>query len=215
MQGTRRLARIGIYGGTFDPVHIGHLLLAEQCREQCQLDEVWFVPAAHSPFKSPADQTDGEHRLAMLRAAIAPYPQFRALRWELDRPGPSWTVDTLEFLHAENPARELFLLVGADSLRSLHLWRSPARIAELATLVGVNRGDRPLPPADLLQQSLGHPAANLKLISMPGLDVSATDIRDRLRSGRSARVLTPDVVLDYAREHGLYRPAATLPAIDV
>lgn len=195
------MARIGIYGGTFDPIHLGHLILAEQCREQCALDEVWFVPAAHSPFKSGVDQTPGEQRLALVKAAIADHPALRVSRCELDRSGPSWTVDTLEILHAENPARELFLLMGADSLQSLPLWHRPERIAELATIVGVNRGDRPLPDLN----SLGHLAGRVRIVTMPGIDLSATEIRERVRAGRSIRYLVPAAVEQLIGELGLYR----------
>lgn len=195
------MARIGIYGGTFDPIHLGHLILAEQCREQCGLDEVWFVPAAHSPFKSGVDQTPGEQRLALVQAAIADHPAFRVSRCELDRSGPSWTVDTLEILHAENPARELFLLMGADSLQSLPLWHRPERIAELATIVGVNRGDRPLPDLN----SLGDLADRVRIVTMPGIDLSATEIRERVRTGRSIRYLVPAAVEQLIGELGLYR----------
>lgn len=182
-------------------MHLGHLILAEQCRDQCALDEVWFVPAAHSPFKSGVDQTPGEQRLALVQAAIADHPAFRVSRCELDRSGPSWTVDTLEILHAENPARELFLLMGADSLQSLPLWHRPERIAELATIVGVNRGDRPLPDLN----SLGQLAGRVRIVTMPGIDLSATEIRERVRTGRSIRYLVPAAVEQLIGELGLYR----------
>jgi nicotinate-nucleotide adenylyltransferase len=197
------VARIGIYGGTFDPIHIGHLILAEQCREQCGLDEVWFVPAAHSPFKSPVEQTPAEQRYRLVSVAIADHPALRVSRCELDRSGPSWTVDTLEILHAENPGRELFLLMGADSLESFPQWHRPERIAELATIIGVNRGDRPLPELS----SLGKLAERVRIVKMPGIDISATDIRERVRTGRSIRYLVPAAVERLIVELGLYRPA--------
>lgn len=198
------MARIGIYGGTFDPIHIGHLILAEQCREQCELDEVWFVPAAQSPFKSPAEQTPAEQRYGLVAVAIAVHPDFRVSRCELDRGGPSWTVDTLEILHAENPGRELFLLMGADSLQSFPQWRQPERIAELATIVGVNRGDRPLPELS----PLGKLADRVRIVKMPGIDISATDIRERVRTGRSIRYLVPAAVERRIDFEGMYRPTA-------
>lgn len=198
------MARIGIYGGTFDPIHIGHLILAEQCREQCELDEVWFVPAAQSPFKTLADQTPGEQRHALVAAAIADHPAFRVSRCELDRSGPSWTVDTLEIVHAENPGRELYLLMGADSLENFPQWHRPERIAELATIVGVNRGDRPLPALS----PLGKLAERVRIVTMPGIDISATGIRERVRTGRSIRYLVPAAVERRIDFEGMYRPTA-------
>lgn len=198
------MARVGIYGGTFDPIHLGHLILAEQCREQCGLDEVWFVPAGQSPFKTLTLQTPGEQRYGLVDVAISVHPAFRASPCELDRGGPSWTVDTLEILHAEDPERELFLLMGADSLESFSQWHRPERIAELATIVGVNRGDRPLP--DLAP--LGNLAGRVRIVTMPGIDISATDIRERVRTGRSIRYLVPAAVERRIIELGLYRPEA-------
>src|SRR4051794_34655399 len=138
------IMRLGIFGGTFDPIHLGHLVLAEQCREQCQLDEVWFVPAAQPPHKLSAAITPAKPRCDMIEFAIAGNSAFRLCHIELNRDGPSFTVTTLEQLHTEGPTRELFLLIGADSLRDLSHWREPARIMELATIVAVNRGDGPL-----------------------------------------------------------------------
>jgi nicotinate-nucleotide adenylyltransferase len=137
--------RLGLFGGTFDPVHYGHLVLAEQCREQCALDEVWFLPAGSPPHKADAAITDGKHRAEMLELATAGMPRFRVNRMELSRAGKTYTVDTLTQLHTEDAGRELFFLIGADSLGDLPTWRQPQRISELATIVAVNRGERPLP----------------------------------------------------------------------
>jgi nicotinate-nucleotide adenylyltransferase len=131
--------RLGIYGGTFDPVHYGHLLLAETCREQLKLDEVRFVPAATPPHKTALRITDGHARADMLRLALSGYPEFVVDRRELKRKGASFTVDTLSEFAAEFPDAELFFLAGADSLRDLLTWREPERITQLATLVACNR----------------------------------------------------------------------------
>lgn len=135
--------RLGIYGGTFDPIHYGHLLLAECCREQCQLDQVWFMPAEVPPHKQAQPLTAGRQRVEMLQLAIGGHEAFAVSRLELERGGVSFTVDTLAQLHQEDPTRELFLLLGADSLLDLPNWREPERICSLATLVVVGRPGRP------------------------------------------------------------------------
>ena len=219
--------RLGIFGGTFDPIHVGHLVLAEQCREQCQLDEVWFVPAALPPHKRGAIISPAKTRCEMIEFAIAGNPQFKLSRIELDRTGPSYTVTTLEQLHAEDPTRELFLLVGADSIRDLPTWYQPQRILELATVVAVNRGRDSLAgekgpsagaspshdsgslTASTSQLPSTSPMASLiaervRFVQMPGIDISATDIRQRVSEGRSIRYLVPRAVEAYIREHGVY-----------
>lgn len=198
--------RLGIFGGTFDPIHMGHLVLAEQCREQCQLDEVWFVPAAQPPHKLSAAITPAKPRCDMIEFAIAGNSAFRLSPIELDRDGPSFTVTTLEQLHVEDPTRELFLLIGADSLRDLAHWREPTRIMELATIVAVNRGDRPLPDRSELIAVCGDFAEKrIVSVTMPGIDLSATDIRTRISTGKSIRYLVPRAVEAFIREHSLYR----------
>lgn len=197
--------RIGIFGGTFDPVHLGHLVLAEQCREQCRLDEVWFVPARVPPHKSRTDISPAEHRVAMLEFAIAGHERFRIQRIELNRAGPSFTVETLQQFHDESPDWELFLLLGADSVHDLPTWREPHRILQLATVVAVNRGDRPGFSAEKLA---GHftqaELQRIVTVQMPGLDISSSDIRQRVRESRSVRYLVPRAVEVYIAERGLY-----------
>src|SRR5262245_55855478 len=123
--------RLGIFGGTFDPVHYGHLLAAEQCREQCRLDEVWFVPAAIPPHKTSVGISPGKARAEMLELAVAGLPQFRVSRMELEREGPSYTVDTLAALRQDDPTRELLLILGADSLDDISLWCDTQRLTEV------------------------------------------------------------------------------------
>ena len=193
--------RFGIYGGTFDPVHYGHLLAAEQCREQCRLDQVWFIPAASPPHKQDLTITAGERRAEMLELAVAGMPQFAVNRTELKRQGPSYTVDTLAELRDEDPDRELFLLIGADSVDEFPTWREPRRIADLATLVVINRG-RTAP--DLTRLSECCASREPIVVQMPGIDLSATDIRQRVRSAQSIRFMTPRAVEVYIHEHRLY-----------
>lgn len=197
--------RIGIYGGTFDPVHVGHLVLAEQAREQGRLDEVWFMPAGTPPHKFRDDLTPAKHRLAMLEFALAGHESFRILRIELDRRGPSFTVETLEQLHREHPQHEWSLLMGADSVHDLPTWREPNRILQLATVIAVNRGDRPaMNLADLADHFSADEILRITPIAMPGIDISSSEIRQRVRSGKSIRFLVPRAVEVYITEHRLY-----------
>lgn len=197
--------RIGIYGGTFDPVHQGHLVLAEQCREQAKLDEVWFMPAGTPPHKFRGDLTPAAHRLAMLEFAVAGHEKFRISRMELDRSGPSFTVETLQQLNRAHPQHEWSLLMGADSVHDLPTWREPKRILQLATVIAVNRGDRPaINLADLTDLFSADEIRRIAPITMPGIEISSSDIRERVRSERSIRFLVPRAVEVYIAEHRLY-----------
>ena len=202
--------RIGIYGGTFDPVHYGHLILAETCREACRLDEVWFIPAQISPHKLDAKVSPPVARVDMLEFALAALPEFKVVRMEVDRPGPSYTVETLEQIQKDRPDDELFLLMGADSVTDFPTWREPGRIAELATLVVVNRGrEAPKPlPVDLVRPG----GRGVLEVTMPGIDLSASDIRNRVAEGKSLRFLVPRPVEHYIREKRLYLPSESVSA---
>jgi nicotinate-nucleotide adenylyltransferase len=203
--------RLGLLGGTFDPIHYGHLLLAERCREECGLDRVWFLPAGLPPHKAGEAITAGAQRAEMVEFAIAGHSQFEVNRMELARAGRSFTVDTLREIHAEDPSRELFFLIGADSLAELPTWRDPAGIVELATIVAVNRGDRPAPDLDAARRTLGKAVADrIRLVTMPGIDLSSTDIRRRVREGKSIRYMTPRPCEVYIHEHGLYKGEAQM-----
>lgn len=195
--------RLGIFGGAFDPVHNGHLLVAEQCREQCGLDEVWFVPTRIPPHKDAADLSPDNDRLEMLNLATAGMSEFVVSRVELDRDETSWTVDTLERLQSGRPDDELFLLIGADSLRDFPTWREPQRIAELATLVVVNRGD--VGSDSFVSDLAAESRSAVRQVSIPGVDFAATDIRSRIARGQSIRFMVPRSVEEYIRQHGLYR----------
>lgn len=197
--------RIGIYGGTFDPIHLGHLVLAEQCRERCRLDEVWFIPAGSPPHKAENDISPPQRRLEMLELAIAGHDRFRVQTLELHRPGPSFTVDTLQHFHDEHPDRELFLLLGADSVADLPTWREPQRIFQLATVVAVNRGDSSPIDRSIVSENFGKDVAERIIsVQMPGLEIASRDIRQRVNSGRSIRYLVPRAVEVYIAQHRLY-----------
>lgn len=197
--------KLGIFGGTFDPVHYGHLLLAETCRQELQLDSVRFIPAGSPPHKTTADITDGHARADMLRLAVSGYPEYVVDRRELKRRGPSYTVDTLAELKQEFPQAQLYFLMGADSLRDVPSWREPERITQLATIVAVNRPGLPVPDADVVRQWCGDVLAQrIQVLSMPGTDVAATDLRERIRNGKGLRFLTPKAVEAFIDEHRLY-----------
>ncbi len=198
--------RLGVFGGTFDPVHWGHLLIAEQCREQCELDQVWLLPAGDPPHKTGSAISTGKQRAEMLDFATAGHESLIVNRMELSREGKTFTVDTLRQLREERPEDELFFLIGADSLHDLPDWREPERIVELATIVAVNRGDRPLPSEADLNRQLGEAiASRVKLVMMPGIDLSSSDIRRRVREGKSIRFMVPRAVEAYIKEQKLYQ----------
>ena len=200
--------RIGIFGGSFDPVHYGHLLLAELCRESCRLDEVRFVPAAISPHKFGHDRAADEHRLAMLNLAIGGHPSLVAWDVELQRGGVSYTVETLRALLEQCPNDELFFLMGADSLFDFPNWREPEEICQLATLVVVDRpGSKPVDFGVLTEIASADRIAAFKehVVRMPQIDISSSGIRKRIVAGESIRFQTPRAVEQYIRTEGLYR----------
>lgn len=202
--------KVGLFGGSFDPVHLGHLLLAEWCRERCGLDEVRFLPAGDPPHKATGTLSPARDRAEMLDLAVAGIPEFVVDRREFAREGKSYTVDTLTEFAAEHPGVEPHFLVGGDSLADLPTWREPGRILELATIVAVNRGERPLPSLDELVARLGPVAwERIRLISMPAIELSSTDIRNAVREGRSVRFQVPRAVEVLLRERRLYSQEGT------
>ncbi|SIO28928.1 nicotinate-nucleotide adenylyltransferase [Singulisphaera sp. GP187] len=199
--------RLGLFGGTFDPIHLGHLILAEKCREACRLDRVWFVVAGAPPHK-PGDRTSVAHRLEMARIAVAGHPAFEVSEIEAHRPGPHYSVETLEAVHAERPGDDLFFLVGADSLADLPHWREPARIARLATVVVVNRPgidrDVEADPAP----DFGPEAKPLVSVTIPPIGIASHNLRHCRAEGRSIRYQVPRGVEAYIEAQGLYQPTA-------
>ena len=188
--------RLGVFGGAFDPVHTGHLVLASECRQQLALDAVWLVPSGSPPHKDPGGLADAGTRVEMLELATAGDPELVVSRIEIDRDGVSYTVDTLETIAASDPGCELFLLLGADSVADLANWYQPERICELARVVAVNRGGTTSKTAVT--------GCRVEEVTMPAIDVSSRDIRHRIRQGRSIRHLVPRAVEAYLDEHALY-----------
>ena len=202
--------RIGLYGGSFDPVHHAHLTLAEQAREQLRLDEVRFVPNNVSPFKADRTPTLGKKRAEMLEAATAGNPAFTVSRVEVKRAGPSYTADTVGRIAADEPEAELFLLLGADSLPQFPRWHEPQRIVARCRLAVAPRPGHPPDYgvlADLLDAGELRATA-ARTITMPLLAISSRDLRRRVAQGRSIRYLVPPAVEAYIAAAGFYREEA-------
>jgi nicotinate-nucleotide adenylyltransferase len=206
--------RLGIFGGSFDPVHNGHLRLTRECQRQAALDEVWFTPVAIQPLKKEGPQASNNHRVEMLNRAIEselgepgrPRPRlsWRVCTLEIDRGGLSYTVDTLQRIHDELPDAELFFMVGADALRDVPHWREPEEIFRLSTPLVVSRPGQPIPDLSALggfcsERNKPH------LVEIEPIDVSSSEIRGRIAKGDPIDGLTPRAVADYIAEHGLYR----------
>ena len=200
--------RIGVLGGTFDPIHYGHLLLAECCREQARLDEVWFLPTPQSPHKLHQQAAAAEQRVEMLELAIAGHAAFRVSRYEVDRGGVNFTVETLAHFAVEDPTRELFFLMGADALFDLPNWREPAEICRLAVPLVVRRSGQAEPDFGVLAGLVSPERLQLiaaSQVEMPRVELSATDIRRRVAAGQSIRYRTPRAVEKYIETHGLWK----------
>lgn len=204
--------RIGVFGGSFDPVHIGHLLAAECCREQAGLDRVLFVPAAIQPHKQHRQLASGQHRMEMLALATGGHGAFAVSSDELDRGGVSYTVDTLERLKARHPGDELLLILGPDAFLGLPTWREPKRILELAGIVAVERESlddfsgtvsraalEPLLGRDRLDRVIA------ERVRLPAIGIRASDLRAAVAAGKSIRYRTPRAVEQYIAAQGLYR----------
>jgi nicotinate-nucleotide adenylyltransferase len=211
-----------LFGGTFNPVHYGHLLLADEVRELLGVDRVLFVPAAVPPHKAPGQVAPAADRFAMVRLAIAGRPAFAVSDIELTRPGPSYTVETLEALAL--PRESLFLIVGSETFLDLLSWRTPRRVAELARLVVVPRAGSAFDPEsaaalkvlrEIGEERFAHltgggvPPDGVLIAHVTSLPVSASDLRARVREGRSLAFRLPDAVIAHIERTGLYRGEGT------
>lgn len=196
---------LGILGGTFDPIHLGHLHIAEAVYDQIALDEIVFIPAFVPPHKLGQDYAPAQHRYAMTELAVRSFPHFTVSDMELRRSGVSYTIDTLRELHELYPERELYFIIGADSVAQLHTWHSIEEMLELATFVAAGRpGYEGV--MDEVVRHLGKQAAeHILLLHTPEYDISSTEIRTRIRSGSSLAGLVPAEVEHYIKEHGLYK----------
>ncbi|MBI4339046.1 MAG: nicotinate-nucleotide adenylyltransferase [Chloroflexi bacterium] len=197
--------RIGILGGTFDPVHLAHLIIAEEARERLDLEQVLFIPVGDPWLREEKPATPPRQRLAIVELAVRSNPYFHASDIEVCRPGPTYTVDTLEALHREwGPGAEAFFILGLDTLLELPRWRKPERLVELCTLVAFLRPGYPVERVEAVQAALPGLRDRLRLLEGPLIGISGTEVRRRVALGRSIRYLVPEPVEEFIREEGLY-----------
>ncbi len=201
--------RIGIFGGSFDPIHLGHLILAEQCREQTNLDQVWFVPCSLGPHKKDGAHSTDRQRVEMIELALSGHMPFVLSKIEIERGGVSYTVDTLNQIRESNPDDELFLLMGDDSLESFDSWREPSEICELAVPLIVNRPGSGDVDLSVLKKYVDENRFELfesSVISSPRVQISSSEIRRRVGEGKSIRYLTSRPVEKYIETQKLFLP---------
>lgn len=198
--GSHTSRRIGVMGGTFDPIHHGHLVAASEVQSVFNLDEVIFVPTATQPFKKGRRVTSPEHRYLMTVIATASNPRFTVSRVDIDRGGTTYTIDTLRDLHRERPNSEFFFITGADALRKIMEWKDTDELFELAHFVGVTRPGHELTGGTA-------PKGAVSLIEVPALAISSTEVRTRSSAHRPVWYLVPDGVVQYINKYGLYLDA--------
>lgn len=194
--------RLGVMGGTFDPIHYGHLVTAEEAQVQFALDEVVFVPTGQPWMKQDREVSAPEDRYLMTVIATASNPKFRVSRIEIDREGPTYAVDTLRMLASEHPDAELYFITGADAMLEILEWKDPEEVLSLAHFIAATR-----PGYDLTRFESAVPTRrpNVSRMSIPALAISSTDIRERVREGRPIRYLVPEGVKSYVEKADLYR----------
>lgn len=197
------MTAIGVMGGTFDPIHIGHLAIGEEAREALSLDLVLFVPAGQPPHKPAGSVTPVEHRVAMVELAIAGNPAFELSRIEVERPGPSYTVETVEALAGD--AKDLVLILSAETFAELPSWHEPERVFDAARIAVVPREGYPAPDPAWLAQAFPGRESRVTYLEGPRLGLSSTAIRARVAAGRSIRYVVPDMVGAYIADKQLYR----------
>ena len=197
--------KIGVLGGTFDPIHNGHLAVAEAVRARLRLDEVLFVPAGQPRLRMDSPISAAAHRIQMVRLATAGSPYYRVSTVEIERAGPSYTVDTIAELREQlDSGDELFFILGWDNLAELPKWREPSRLVKMCSLVAVPRLGYSLPDLKALEALIPGLAQSVILLDSPHMDISASEIKQRVARGLSIRHLVPEPVDRYIGEHGLY-----------
>ena len=198
--------RVGILGGTFDPIHSGHIVIAEAVKNHLNLSEIVFVPAGQPWLKADRPISPAHHRLAMLGLALKGKPYFKISAAEIERAGPSYTVDTVDELGQKiGKEAELFFILGWDSLTTLPRWRDASRLIRLCTLVAVHRPGYPRPDLKLMEKSVPGVSQRVVFMTEPCIDISATDIRSRVSQDQPLEDLVPASVAMYIKEHGLYQ----------
>jgi nicotinate-nucleotide adenylyltransferase len=207
------VGRVGIMGGTFDPVHYGHLVTADEARWRFGLRAVIFVPNRHPPHKDPRDVSAPEHRYLMTFLATATDPHFSVSRLEIERPGPSYTIDTIHELRRQYAADDLYYITGADALEQIlrDEWRETAELLRLCRFIAANRPGYRIEPEQwsAVPPSLRAHLDNIHTIEIPAMAISSTDIRARVRDGRPIRYLVPEAVEGYIGKHRLYARVST------
>jgi nicotinate-nucleotide adenylyltransferase len=199
----RSLTSIGILGGTFDPPHIGHLLIAQEALTQLNLSQVLFAPTCQPPHKLGKEITPVEHRVEMVRLAITNHPKFALSRIDADRVGPTYTVDTMRMLREQTPAAEFYFIMGMDSLANLATWHQPDELIRLCKLAVCARPGFTI-DMDSLERGLPGLSARVVFVRSSALDVSATELQQRVRAGKSIAECVPAAVASYITAHGLY-----------
>lgn len=206
MKAKKEIKRLGIMGGTFDPIHLGHLISAESARTLFQLDQVVFVPAGRPPHKTWRKEDDGEHRVMMTELAILSNPHFILSRLELEREGYSYSIDTVRhFVNEYGSAVEIFFITGADAILEISTWKNAADLLQLCTFIAATRPGFNLEELAHLEQAWQQ---KIRVMEIPMLAISSTDIRSRVAAGRTIRYLVPENVELYIKEHGLYQTVA-------
>lgn len=199
------MKKVGLFGGTFDPIHIGHLVVAMLAREAYALEKVYFVPAGNPPHKQNKHVTEGIHRLHMVQLAVQGYDEYGVIDWELQQPSPSYTADTLAWYRAEHPDDEPYFIMGADMLLDLPRWQNAEYVVQLAKIIAVTRpGFNQAMTARYLDLLPKDWRQHILFVDMPGLDISSTWLRERLDRGLPVTHLVPESVIRYIKEHRLY-----------
>lgn len=199
------MKKIGIMGGTFNPIHIGHLVLAQRALEEKELDEIWIIPTGCSYMKANQDILSGEDRLAMVALAIAGNDKMKCLDMEIKRSGYTYSYETLEQLNAEYPTYSFYFIFGADCLFTIENWKYPERIfANCSVIAAARNGTSHTQMEEKITQLKERFGADISLLTFPHLEISSTDLRERIRLGKSVKYLIPDNVIFYIKEKGFY-----------
>jgi nicotinate-nucleotide adenylyltransferase len=196
--------RIGLFGGTFDPPHLGHLILASEAQTQLGLSRLLWILTPEPPHKQAQPITSTEHRLAMVNLAIADNPAFELSSIELDRPGPHYTLDTVKLIAEQNPHADIVPIIGGDSLRDLPKWHQPQELVYACHWIGVMRRPNDDPNLDALEHELPGISSKIHYVDAPLLEIASREIRNRIANGRSVRYYLPTPVYEYINQHQLY-----------
>lgn len=197
--------KIGIMGGTFDPIHFGHLILAQTAMEQFSLDKIWFMPSKMPPHKSHEEVTSTKHRIEMTRLAIEDNPNFSLSLFEMDREGYTFTYETLQLLKKDYPNTKFYFIIGADSVYTFHKWREPRIVASLCTILAANRSqevdEKLIKQLDIIREEYN---ADIHLLAIPSIEISSSDIRSKRQKGQAIQYFTHPKVVEYIDANKLY-----------